>query len=235
MKRISCILAVIAVALASVVHANTQHYKITVADFHHLVVVDGVNVEYVCDPSRAGLIEFDASKELASSVIFEPGNGKLSIQLMQRDNPLRGLPTIRVYSSYLTKVSNEGDSLLHVLSIAPQGKLNARVVGNGRLMIDSLQVTSLDATVLTGNGTITLSGVASNAKLSVAGTGHIEAGALYTDVAACSITGTGSIEVRAAKTLKASGVGTGKIRYIGSPEIKKGFLSTVKLIPIDGR
>lgn len=207
-------------------------YSLQLSDFTELEVVDGINVEYRCDASRAGIVEFEATKEVASAVIFEPKKGKLSIQLAHRDTPILNLPTIRVYSTYLTKVSNEGDSLLSVISPAPQGKITIRLVGNGKLIADSISATNVDCAIISGNGTITVTGKAPNAKLSITGTGHIEASRLITDDASCSVTGTGSIIVNVAERLSASGIGSGKVYYIGSPkEIKKKFLATVKVKP----
>lgn len=218
---------------ASMAGAETpQQYKLQLADFNELVVVDGINVEYVCDPARAGSVEFKSTKDVASAVIFEPKNGKLRIMLAQRDTPITGLPTITVYSTYLTRASNEGDSLLHIHTPAPQGKMALRLIGNGRLIAENVETTSLECRILSGNGTLTVSGKALNAKLSTAGTGHIVASELVVSDAACSITGTGSIIVNVSESLTASGIGSGNIYYIGTPaSIKKKFLSTVKVNP----
>lgn len=211
--------------------AQSHHYHLQLADFNELVVLDAINVEYRCDPARAGLIEFDSDWDCVSSVIFENNKGKLTVQLAQRDLKQPGLPTVLVYSSYLTKVTNEGDSLLRVVTIAPQGKLTARLVGNGCLQADDIEVTTLDAAIVSGNGTMTLAGKAPNARLAITGTGHIEAATLLTSDANCSITGTGAITVSVSDKLTASGIGSGNIYYIGSPKINKKFLATVKVNP----
>ncbi|MDE5801254.1 MAG: DUF2807 domain-containing protein [Paramuribaculum sp.] len=223
----------LALCLATAINAvgQSHHYHLPLADFNELVVLDAINVEYRCDPARAGLIEFESDWDCVSSVVFENNKGKLTVQLAERNEKTPGLPTVLIYSSYLTKVTNEGDSLLRVVTIAPQGKLTARLVGNGRLQIDDIEVTALDAAIVSGNGTMTLVGKAPNARLAITGTGHIEAAGLNTSDANCSITGTGAITVDVADKLTASGLGSGNIYYIGSPKINKKFLATVKVNP----
>lgn len=207
----------------------TSHYEFSFGEFHELKVVDGINVDYQCDPSKAGKVEFEAPADLASAIIFEPSKGKLSIQLALRDGSYLNLPTVKVYSTYLNKVSNEGDSLVRVLSVAKGPQFSCRVMGNGRLSVRDVDATTVDASILSGHGIISITGRADKIKLKITGAGSIQADELSAKEGDCSVTGTGVINCSVSELMKAGGVGSGKIIYRGEPEIKKGFLTRVKL------
>lgn len=215
------------------VKAQTQsHYTLKVDDFHELKVVDGINVDYQCDPARAGEIEFISTPEVASAVIFEPGKGKLAVKLASSETPYRDLPTVKVYSSFLSNVSNEGDSLVRVLKVAPGAKFSCRIIGNGTLSVRGVQATEVNATILSGRGVISIYGKSDMASLKVTGAGQIQADELEVNNVSCTLTGTGTINCYALKKLNIGGI-SGKVYYRGTPEIKKRFLSGVKYFSLD--
>lgn len=213
--------------------AQVNHYELSFGEFHEIKVVDGINVDYECNPAKAGKVEFEAAHDVASAVIFEPGKGKLAIKLALRDGSYSNLPTIRVYSSYLTKISNEGDSLVRVKSVAPEAKLQIKLIGNGRMAVHGVNTNQTDASIISGHGTITVTGKSDKAKLKVTGAGHIVADEFEVNEASCSITGTGSINCFAVKKLNVSGLGSGKLVYRGTPVIDKSFMSNLKPIPAE--
>ncbi len=213
--------------------AETHRYDMKFDEFHELKVIDGINVEYVCDPSKAGLVEFEADAKVASAIIFEPNKGKLSISLASRDSVYHDLPTVRVYSSYLSAVKNEGDSTVTVHSPAPCPKFSARLIGNGFLFVNDIKATEIGADIISGHGTIKMTGKATTLKASVTGAGEIDTTGLPALYVSATITGTGVISCNAEKKLSAGGLGTGKLLYRGTPEIKKKLLSSVKIISLD--
>lgn len=208
-------------------------YHLKFDEFHELKVVDGINVDYICDKEKAGNIEFEADSTVASAVMFTPGKGKLSISLAIRDTAYQNLPTIRVYSSFLSSVKNEGDSTVRVIAPAPCPKFQAKLIGNGRLIVHELEATEVVADIISGHGTITLSGNVTMAKLSVTGAGDIQSDALHAKEGSATVTGTGAISCWVTEKLSVGGLGSGKVSYRDKPEIKKKFLSKVKLIPLD--
>lgn len=231
-KTITMLLLALTAATSASAADNRTHYELKFDEFHELKVVDGINVDYYCDPAKAGKVEFEAAPDVASAVMFEPSKGKLSIKLALRDGSYRNLPTVRVYSSYLTKVSNEGDSLVRVMSTAAGPNFYCRVMGNGRLSVRDIQVTNAEVSILSGHGTISIFGSAHNARLKVTGAGQIQADELKANDVDCTVTGTGIINCYATEKLKYGGMGSGKVFYRGTPEIKKGLLTTAKIAPI---
>lgn len=213
--------------------ARAEHFEMTFGEFNELKVVDAINVDYHCDPSMAGKVVFDCDPTKASLVMFEPSGEKLEIKLTIRDTKETGLPTIHVYSSYLTKVENDGDSTVRVLNSAPGPKLQARLVGNGRLSVRDVDVTNLEAEIITGNGMIALSGKSKVAQLKVIGAGQMQADELRSDVVKASITGTGTIHCYPLEALTASGMGPGKVIYRGKPKVTRSGLKMVKAVSAD--
>lgn len=233
MKRLIILLSVMMISSAWLyAQTDVSHYQMKFDNFNELKVVDGVNVDYVCDPSRAGIVEFDAPRDLVSAFIFEPTKTKLTIKLTASETPYKDLPTLRVYSSYLTNVTNDGDSLVRVLSVAEGPKFNCRVTGNGSISVRNVKANDVSATILAGKGVIVIYGECSTANLKVAGAGQIQADELKASVVSCSSTGVGSIHCYAVEQLSYGGL-SGKIYYRGTPELKKRFLAHVALVAID--
>ncbi len=213
---------------------DIKHYELSVDEFHILEVIDDINVDYVYDALRAGKVEYETTEAYASAFTFSTDkNGKLTIELAERDNKLTDLPTIKVYSTFLTKAVNEGDSTVRVLSIAPGASFTANLIGDGRLVVRDLKVNTIDASILKGKGTLVAYGMANSASLSVTGSGQIQADELQCKNVRCSLTGTGQVFCFPTETLNVKGIGSVKVFYRGTPKIKKSKLSNVKLISLD--
>jgi len=228
------LLLITLIAVNRAAQGEVHPYHLQFNEFHELKVVDAINVDYICDKTKAGRIEFDADSTVASSVIFTPGNGKLSISLAIRDTVYNNLPTIRVYSSFLSSVKNEGDSTVRVIAPAPCPEFQATLIGNGRLIVRDLEATEVKAKIISGHGSMTLSGNTTVAKLSTTGgASDIQADALKSKECSATVTGTGAIACWATEKLSVGGVGSGKVSYRGKPDISKKFISKVKLIPLD--
>lgn len=216
------ILTSIIMALA-VLGLNAQtltKYELNVGEFHELKVVDGINVDYRCNPDSAGLAVFTSMPDKASAFIFNNNKGKLSMQISTESVGVKDMPLVTVYSEYLTKVENSGDSTVRVLSVARGPKFNATLIGNGRLAVRDLQFTDVTGKIATGNGTLVLDGKCDRANISFMGTGVIQADGLMAQQVSVKASGTGSIGVWAVKNLSLVGAGSTKVYYKGEPEIK---------------
>ncbi|MDE7411941.1 MAG: DUF2807 domain-containing protein [Paramuribaculum sp.] len=213
---------------------DIKHYELPVGDFHILEVTDDINVDYICDAYRAGKVEYEAPESFASAITFSSDKkGKLTIELADRDKKLTGLPTVKVYSTFLSKAVNEGDSTVRVLSVAPGATFNASLIGDGRLVIRDLKVNSAEISVLSGKGTIVAYGTAASAYLSVTGAGQIQADDLMCQNVRCTLTGTGNVFCYPTERLDVKGIGSIKVYYRGTPEVHKSRLSNAKIISLD--
>lgn len=230
---IPSLIAALALPLAANADEVTR-YDLKVNDFTELKVVDDVNVIYRCVPDSAGHVIFDATPSHAAAFIFQPDGTKLGIELSPEiaQNP-DGLPTITVYSTFLSRAENDGKATLRIEGPAAGAKIKCVLVGNGRLVARGLQFNQVEASLMTGNGEIVVSGKCDIAKLSSTGTGQIQADELVAHEAKCRVVGTGSIGVNASDALTVSGMGSGTVYYLGNPSIKNRTLG-VKTKPLIG-
>lgn len=209
-------------------------YQLKINNFTELKVVDDVNVIYKCHPDSACTAVFMATPEQASSLIFQPDGTKLEIQIASDAVPTTtGLPVVTVYSSFLNRAENDGKAHLIVESPAPGPKFKCVLVGNGRLTARNLQFTTVEVSLMTGNGEMVVSGKTDIAKISSTGTGQIQADELVAKDVKCRLVGTGSVGVNATETITVSGMGSGTVYYIGEPSVKNRTLGvkTEKLKP----
>lgn len=231
MKHLTIALALMASAMTAAASDVTK-YEMDVADFTELKVINGINVDYYSNPDSVGKAVFYATKGQASSILLTNKKGKLVVELSADAINPSGLPTVRVYSRFLTKVENSSDSLVRIVNLASTARFQAKLIGNGRIVVRDADVNELDGSISTGNGTLVLNGRCQEATLSLVGTGAIQADGLQAVNVKCRNTGTGTIGCWAEKLLSISGAGSGKIYYRGTPEIKKSMALGVKVEPL---
>ena len=231
MKILSSILLL--VCCISATAANLVKYELKVNEFHELKVVDGINVVYSCNPDSAGLAVFTCPSDEAAAFIFNnpKGKGVLSMQLSTESIGRKNMPVVYVYSTFLTKVENSGDSLVKVLNVAKGPKFSAQLIGNGRLVVKDVKATEVNAGISTGNGTLVIAGECELAKIKLVGTGVIQADELKADEVSVKASGTGSVGVWPLESLSVSGVGSTKVYYKGEPKIKNRTLG-IKTLPL---
>jgi hypothetical protein len=207
-----------------------------VGDFIELRVNGALNVDYVCQPDSAGMVVITAPRNQVNWVEAQNKKGKLTLSLSIPDDVLSTpatLPSVRVYSNFLNRVENQGDSTVRVLIATAVPDFTAKVMGNGKVVVRSIRATNLNCTLLTGHGQIVAYGTATNASYSLAGTGVIQADEVAVTNATVNCTGTGTVGVNASEKLTVSGMGSGTVYYSGKPEITKKMSLGVKIKSID--
>lgn len=219
--------------LTLVVGIAQQNYTIDVKDFGELKVIDGVNVTWKCSADSAGLVTFSAEPDMVSNILLTNNKNQLKIALQDTEFPLKRIPELTVYSNFLSKVDNSGDSTVTLQTPPPSAEIKLRVVGNGRIVAQGLHATTVDAKIDTGCGQIVLQGVAQWLKLRTAGSGNIEGANLQADYGAFTVVGTGNIDCWITRELTIKGLGSGKVYSKGKPQIKNRTLGTVKVIAIE--
>lgn len=228
-------------AFGGIAAAGQTTYRLNVAPFFHLKVSGQLNVDCVHDPDSTGIVSITA-KDPAQIHWVEAttGGDKLTLRLVLPDEMRDGvvetpseLPRVRVYSNYLTRVDNEGDSTVRVLTAADVPEFSARLIGNGRLSVRGINAEKVKATLFSGRGIIVLAGNAREATYSLTGVGTIEADRLTCRDARVRLTGTGAVGVHATDRLTISGTGSGTVYSRGAPEVKKKLAVGIKFQPID--
>lgn len=230
MKTLCSFILFISCALGLSAQTDTS-YDLNVGEFSELRVSDGINVDYTSDPDRAGRAFFNCPAQQASSFMFTNKGGRLTIQLSPEIIGARNLPTITVHPKHLTKVENTSDSTVRVLSLNGLPKLEARLEGNGHLIVRGIDATEVKGTLRLGHGTLILTGKCKEAKLNLTGTGVIQADELVAEEATVNAKGTGSVGVNAVSALGVYGMGSTSVYYIGLPEIKNRSVG-LKLMPL---
>lgn len=217
MRKLAAILLFFATVAAAL--AADSRYELNINEFAELKVIEGLNVNYKSLPDSAGKAVFTTSKDLASVLMFSNNKGKLTIQIATDGIDYQNLPTITVYSSYLRTVENSGDSTVRVLKVAPGADFNAKLFGNGALIVDDLHMTKASLKFGAGNGTLTATGAVENLTINFGGTGTIQADGLEAQKINIRAAGTGAIGCYPVKDLKVYGIGSTSIYYKGKPEI----------------
>lgn len=200
---------------------EVQNYKFEVGQFNKLRVLDNVNVIYRNNPDSTGFVQYRGNKEFADAFILTPKKGELKVQVSTEDVGNPDLPTLFVYSDFLSAVENSSKFTVRVEEMAPCAEFSAKQIGNGRIEIDNVKANVVNATIATGNGSVSIGGTCKDAVLKMVGTGTILADRLKATFVTCKILGAGSIGCWAVDKLNVSGIGSTKIYYKGTPEVKK--------------
>lgn len=197
---------------------STQRYELKVNDFKELRVDNHIPVDYYCNPDSAGYAVFTATDAQSGWVLFDNnGRGKLSVQT-DTDYPAgEKMPRIRVYSSSLEKVVNSGDSLVKVYNLPAADKFKAVLIGNGRLSVPGVEASTIEASIHSGNGQLTIEGRCTEAKLHLVGTGTILADRLEAVKVKATVVGTGHIGCSPSEAITVMGAGSGSVLYRQAP------------------
>lgn len=222
-------------ALAAVGVTAQKRYELNAGDFTELKVSGSINVDYYSSADSAGYAVYTATPDVAPMIEFSMNKGRLTVGLApQEDGSPRpaNLSTVRVYSRFLVKVENSGDSTVRVMTQAPCANFEARVIGNGHLVMRDISSRDVKLTLLTGRGSLVAYGACTNATMKLTGVGAIQADGLKAANVTCTDTGTGTIGCWATDNLKVKGAGSGHIYYKGTPQVKKSFALGVKVSPL---
>lgn len=235
-KNILLSVLLVMTGVFSSVAQGKQSYVVEVDDFTQLLVTDNINVEYHCRPDSTGYAKFTAVPDMANQLIFTNNRkGKLSISVGTDSVYNRELPCIVVYSSFLQSAENQGDSTLHIKSIAPAAAIKFKLMDNGAIVVDKVEANKLDVEILTGKGSITVNGKCTELNAKNTGKGTINAEGLHSTDVNCRMLGTGKVYCNVdGGILTLKGSGTGKLYYHGKPyRVKEFQLGALKAVSLD--
>ena len=236
MTRLNTTLAIIAaLCITTATQAQEKEYKIEVGNFCELSVTDNLSVEYRFSTDSAGYAVFTTQPDIAHAIVCtNNAKSKLSLQLSDKGITADKLPVITLYSTELLQVTNEGKGAVNILQLRPVSKFTAKTYNNGSITVNGLDAEEASLNILTGKGTIKVSGTCQKLDCKNVGTGVIEARDLEADEINCSIVGTGHIYCNSTGgPLVIKGTGSGKVHYKGTPSsIKLRKLGSIKALPI---
>ncbi len=217
------------------VYAQTplNRYELDIDDFTQLKIASPINVNYVCNPDSAGKVVFNTTPEMASVISFANNKKKLTVEFTTKGVKYTDVPTVTVYSNYLTIAENQADSLLRIVKVASGPEIKLRLMGNGRIAATNLSFNEISASITTGKGSIAVSGKCKVANLTSYSVGNIQADNLQAEIVKCKLLGTGEIGCWPTEELNVSlSGGSGTIYYRGLPAKIKNRSVNIKLVPI---
>lgn len=219
---------------SSVLYADDlAAYRLNVQNFNEFTVVDGVPVDYYCNPDSAGWAVFYCTPDKASEIMFENKAEKLTIRSAADEKVIKNLPTIRIYSAVLNKVENSGDSLVRIFAPAHVENIKINQIGNGKIEAYDIDADNVEAGITAGKGHLLISGKADKAKIKNVSTGPIDASGLAVRQANCYIFGTGDIRCNPTEQLRIYGAGSGKVYYHVKPNKITNRGIGVKALPAE--
>lgn len=236
MKNRLLISALIFVITSFMAGAQATRHEVKVGDFKRLAVVDGINVNYRCNPDSAGIAVFTCPQEVADMMMFSVStSGRVSIQFVDGAKLPPKLPVMTIYSSSLEEVENAGDSTLRLSGLPMMPLFKVRLLDNGKIIARDLKASKLELQLLSGKGKIIATGGCDDLSVRLVGTGEIQADQVKAKNVSCRIMGTGSIGCYVdGGNLKVNGSGTGKVYYKGKPDkVSVRKLGTIKAIPME--
>jgi hypothetical protein len=152
----------------------------------------------------------------ANTVIVHVG-GRQSVVVHAEDNLLRKVTT-RVRDGELV-IANRGSFTasgpMYVEVTVPAIE-TATLSGAGTVDVDGVRGERLTVR-MPGYGTLRAAGVVTSLDASLSGTGELQLGGLTARDVAVDVSGAGTVEVRATRSLDGSVTGTGTISYSGDP------------------
>ncbi len=233
MKKFLILFFALIALSASADSAHLKEYVLNLGQFDKIRVDDNVNVVYRQNPDSTGCASFRSTEEFADAFIFTVNNGTLRVQVTTEDVGKEGLPTLNLFSDFLTSITSSSDFEVRVADLAPCPELKVNLIGNGTITVDDIRATKLSAKLSTGNGTLNLSGSVQEATFSMIGTGTIQADRLRSGKVNCHIMGSGTIGCWPLDKLCVKGIGSTKIYYKGEPKVKKNGGGKLFQIPED--
>lgn len=224
MKKLSGLLAA---ALFSLSPAMAETYELNAGPFDNLNVHGDFNVVYRSVPDSAGYVVYESPVDINDMLDIRINKGKLSIKKTNVDDTFAKIPTIYVYSDFLQNVTSEGGGQTVIGHSAVVPSFTAKLIGNGKIVINDVNTTNFKASIDTGNGTIAAHGKCTKASFRLTGSGVIQADNLEANEVNCTVLGTGTIGCYPLDVLDVRGLGTTKVYYYGAPTVKKVGAATL--------
>ena len=223
MKRFS-ILILSCLLMASFGMARNMVYK--VGAFDQITVDGNIRVVYRSVPDSAGKAIYRSGTDYSRAIEINCKGGKLSIK-EKSGHDLGPIPTIYVYSDFLTKITNKNNAFLRAELSTRTPTLSINLYGDGEVECSGLDLSKVSASLYAGSGRILLEGSSEEADFSILGSGEINTTGLEARTVKCNCIGKGEIKCAPIDLLDVKGVGKTKIYYIGNPKVKKIGLASI--------
>jgi hypothetical protein len=221
MKRIVyTLLTVIMVFTAATLPASAQSEESRqVSGFSRIISGEALNVHVKIDGTES--LKISTRADIIKVIETVVKNGTLTIKfkdnLKNGEGDTDGPIDIYVTAKSLSSIVKEGSGSIAVDGVVTGSDVTFVVNGSGNIQ-SAVKSGNLHATI-SGAGTIRLSGTAGEAKMTINGAGNIAGRDLKTKHASVIITGAGTANFAADKTVSAHITGSGGVVYSGNATV----------------
>ena len=185
--------------------------------FEAVRVADGLDV--VVSTGATHAVRVEADENLLEYITTERDGDVLVVQTRDNYNlsPKAGLKVYVTAPTLEAIAISESGSVTSASKLSAPDKFDIDVTGSGDVTLD-LNAPEVTAEA-TGSGNIRLTGTTRNFKGEITASGELHCFDLMSENTVVEISGSGSAQVHASKTLEVSIAGSGDVRYRGSPRI----------------
>jgi len=110
------------------------------------------------------------------------------------------------------------------------GITDLHISGSGSIHVNPANFVSPVSAIISGSGSMEMSGIVSEINTSIPGSGSMYFGNLRSQDAVCNISGSGNITIWAEQSLEVNISGSGNIYYYGSPDITSNITGSGRII-----
>jgi hypothetical protein len=214
---------VAAMGLVGTVSAQQEQVR-SVAGFHS--VGSGGSFAVHIKINGTEILKIDgADAETLAKIETIVTDGDLEIRWVRGSEPhnYNGRIDVYVTAKSLSGLSDAGSGSMDLDGTLTGADVKVKIAGSGSISA-AVNAGNLGITIA-GSGSERLRGKAGSTNIEIAGSGKLSADGLATDVAEARISGSGDTYITVNKTISASIVGSGSVRYSGAGTI--GSVSTV--------
>jgi hypothetical protein len=177
-------------------------------------------------------LHIEADDNVLPHVLTEVRDGRLVIRSEARrldsQTPIR----VTLSADRLESIENAASGRIEATALQANS-LSLTVAGSGRTYVEHLEVDLLRARVA-GSGHLRVSGEARRQEVTLAGSGDLDGRELQSAEARVNIAGSGSATLTVHDELEANLLGSGSLRYFGSPRINSRTVGSGRIVPADG-
>lgn len=125
---------------------------------------------------------------------------------------------VTVTAKSLSSLINSGSGTITVDGAITSDDFKTVLSGSGEITAPSVKVSNELTARISGSGSINIGGSSASVNAQISGSGEIKAKGFSTSDATVTISGSGSVYLKADKQLTANLVGSGNVYYAGNPQ-----------------
>lgn len=173
-------------------------------------------------------LTIEAEENLMSRLTSDVSGGRLVLGSRGAINPTREIIyTITVSRLDGVEITGSGEIATQDITAS---RFTAEISGSGSMLLTGLQLELLDASIR-GSGDIVVAGLTDDLDVTIPGSGSFRGEDLETATATVSLQGSGEALVNVSEMLDASVTGSGRIEYLGSPQVISSITGSGSIRP----